>query len=452
MKNTIFAPATAPGKAGVGIIRISGPNAKLVMDKMTNLKNPEPRSAILTKLRTVSGEVIDQPIVIYFPNPNSFTGEDVVELHMHGGRAIIKKTLTELEKLEDFRYAERGEFTRRAVENGKMDLTSAEGMADLIDAETEEQRKQALRQMDGALARIYEDWRADLVHLLAWIEAYIDFPEEEIPDDVASKIVGKIKKLQSALSEHLSDDHRGEILRDGFQICIIGEPNVGKSSLMNKLAQKDVAIVSSVAGTTRDIIEVRLDIRGFPVVIADTAGIRETDEEIEAEGVRRAKKRAQDADLILSVYSAEDFGEELDENNQKNIINHFENETNLFRNRNMLRIINKIDKAQKVPSGLIPVSAKTEEGLEELLNIIGDQVERTLNLREEPSLTRLRHRNHLNECLEFLNHSLTKTDLSELELMAEDLRMAMRALGKITGQVQIDELLDIIFSDFCIGK
>lgn len=435
MKETIFAPATAPGKAGVSVLRISGRSALNAIKIMVGIENPVPRQALYKKIRTVDGADLDEGIVIYFPCPNSFTGEDVVEFQTHGGRAVLNKLLEELAKIDDFRFAERGEFTRRAVENGKMDLTAAEGMADLINAETEQQRRQALRQMDGALAKKYETWRQDLVHLLAWIEAYIDFPEEEVPDSVADQIKTKIISLKKEINQHLADGKRGERLREGFQIVIIGEPNVGKSSLMNRLSAKDVAIVSSTAGTTRDIIEVRMDIKGYPVVICDTAGLRETDEEIEAEGVRRAKMRAEDADLILAVYDA----------TQNNI----DSETNLFHGRNVLKIMNKKDKVSADYKDYLFVSAKTGEGIDEVLDQIGKFVEDALALKEEPSLTRLRHRESLVECVEFLEHSLVAP---ELELAAEDLRLSMRCLGKITGQVQVEELLDVIFKDFCIGK
>lgn len=304
MNGTIFAPATASGKAGVAVIRVSGPQALEAVKKMTAIKTPVPRKAMFSEIHTPDGTAVDNGLVLYFPCPNSFTGEDVVEFQTHGGRAIISAVLSGLAQINGFRPAGRGEFTRRAVENGKMDLTAAEGLADLVDAETEQQRKQALRQMGGALAKIYEDWHDRLLHVLAWMEAYIDFPEEEIPENVSADVRGKIAGLMSEIQVHLNDGRRGEKLRDGFQIAIIGAPNAGKSSLMNRLAQRDVAIVSSTAGTTRDIIEVRLDINGYPVIVADTAGLRDTDEEIEAEGVRRAKARAEEADLVLWLSDA----------------------------------------------------------------------------------------------------------------------------------------------------
>ncbi len=435
MNGTIFAPATASGKAGVAVIRVSGPQALEAVKKMTAIKTPVPRKAMFSEIHTPDGTAVDNGLVLYFPCPNSFTGEDVVEFQTHGGRAIISAVLSGLAQINGFRPAGRGEFTRRAVENGKMDLTAAEGLADLVDAETEQQRKQALRQMGGALAKIYEDWHDRLLHVLAWMEAYIDFPEEEIPENVSADVRGKIAGLMSEIQVHLNDGRRGEKLRDGFQIAIIGAPNAGKSSLMNRLAQRDVAIVSSTAGTTRDIIEVRLDINGYPVIVADTAGLRDTDEEIEAEGVRRAKARAEEADLVLWLADA------LKGKNNT--------ETEKIDSEKIFCIMNKADQAEPQNDDNIWISAKTGQGIDVLLDRIGRFVEEKMALREEPSLTRLRHRKALEECLQCLNSSLKAP---EIELMTEDLRMAMRSLGKITGQVQVEKLLDVIFKDFCIGK
>ncbi|MBO4521262.1 MAG: tRNA uridine-5-carboxymethylaminomethyl(34) synthesis GTPase MnmE [Alphaproteobacteria bacterium] len=435
MNATIFAPATALGKAGVAIVRVSGLQALQAVHLMTPIQNPVPRKATLTEIRTLDGVQIDEALVLYFPAPNSFTGEDVVEFQTHGGRAITAILLAELAKIEGFRPADRGEFTRRAVENGKMDLTAAEGLADLVDAETEQQRRQALRQMNGALAKIYERWHGELMHVLAWMEAYIDFPEEEIPESVSAEVRGKITSLKEEIEKHLNDGRRGERLRDGLQIAIIGAPNAGKSSLMNRLAQRDVAIVSSTAGTTRDVIEVRLDINGYPVIVADTAGLRDTAEEIEAEGVRRAKARAEEADLVLWLTDANETKDET--------------EIKGLDPEKIISIMNKADQVSAQNDGNFWISAKTGQGLDALLTKIGKYVEEKLSMREEPSLTRLRHRKALEECVGFLNSSL---NAPEIELMTEDLRMAMRSLGKITGQVQVEELLDVIFKDFCIGK
>lgn len=435
MKGTIFAPATAAGKAGVAVVRISGPEAHQVAERMCGKSSPTPRQALFTTVLTLNGTPIDDGLLLWFPAPASFTGEDVVELQIHGGRAIMASVLEELAKIEGLRPAERGEFTRRAVENGKMDLTAAEGLADLVDAETEEQRKQAFRQMNGALAGVYENWAAELKHLLAWTEAYIDFPEEEVPSDVSDSIRNRIIRLSAEIKAHLDDGRRGERLRDGYLITIVGAPNAGKSSLMNRLARRDVAIVSSIAGTTRDVIEVRLDINGYPVIAADTAGLRETSEEIEAEGIRRAYARAREADLVLEVIDALNPG--------------IDSEIKLMPPEKTMRIVNKIDGTETLPEGEAYISAKTGAGIDVLLEKIGRRVENVLSMREEPSLTRVRHRQALEECVEALDSALK---VPEIELTAEDLRMAMRSVGRITGQVQVEELLDIIFRDFCIGK
>ncbi len=433
MTDTIFAPATASGKAGIAVIRVSGDKAGFAARKITKSDALFPRKAVLTPVYADGGEQLDEAIVIWFPHPHSFTGEDVVEFQTHGGRAVTAALLKALAQIDGCRMAERGEFTRRAVENGKMDLTAAEGLADLIDAETDAQRKQALRQMNGALADVYEGWRKEMTGILAWLEAYIDFPEEELPDTVTASVRGKMVALKDKITAHLADK-RGERLRDGYKIAIVGAPNAGKSSLMNKLARKEAAIVSSTAGTTRDVIEVRMDINGYPVTIADTAGLHETAEEIEAEGIKRALKAAQDADLIIHVVDG--FAP------QTNELTHFEPEKTLL-------VVNKIDKMPAAPQDCVSVSAKTGDGIDALLDRLGKTVEDAMSVREEPSFTRLRHRQALTECRDALERALSAP---ETELAAEDVRMASRALGKITGQVGVEELLDVIFKDFCIGK
>lgn len=433
MTDTIFAPATASGKSGVAIVRVSGVRAFESVEKLAKMKEISARKAVLTPVYTSDGEQIDEVIVICFPCPHSFTGENVVEFQTHGGRAVTALLLRELSKMDGYRMAERGEFTRRAVENGKMDLTAAEGLADLIDAETEAQRKQALRQMNGALADVYESWRKEMTGILAWLEAYIDFPEEELPETVAKSVCDKIVSLKDKITAHLSDK-RGERLRDGYKIAIVGAPNAGKSSLMNRLSRKDAAIVSSIAGTTRDVIEVRMDIGGYPVTIADTAGLHETNEEIEAEGIKRALKAAREADLILHVTDG------------------FDSETNEyipFDSDKTLRVVNKTDLLKNVPESGFAVSAKTGDGIDFLLEHLKTTVEDAMSMREEPSFTRVRHQTALCECRDALERAL---NAFETELAAEDVRIASRALGKITGQVQVEELLDVIFKDFCIGK
>ncbi|HVZ92735.1 MAG TPA: tRNA uridine-5-carboxymethylaminomethyl(34) synthesis GTPase MnmE, partial [Rhizomicrobium sp.] len=296
--DTIFALSTAPGRAGVAVVRVSGREAARVLQTLTRKPLPPDRRACATAYFDSKGDLIDRGLAIYFGGPASFTGEDVAEFHIHGGRAVVARLLDALAGL-DLRPAEPGEFTRRAVENGKLDLTQAEAIADLVDAETDAQRRQALRQYDGALAELYEGWRADLIKAGAWAEAAIDFSDEELPADTLGRTRAAIAGILRDIQRHLDDSRRGEVLREGLHLTVIGPPNAGKSSLVNALARRDVAIVAETAGTTRDVIEVRMDLGGYPVILADTAGLRDTAEVIEAEGVRRALARAESADLVL---------------------------------------------------------------------------------------------------------------------------------------------------------
>lgn len=443
--DTIFAPATASGRAGIAVFRVSGPAAREALLKLGKEKSlPSPRLATLRRLYDPrTQEELDQALLIWFPAPHSFTGEDVVELHTHGGRAVTQALTEALASLEGFRLAEPGEFTRRAFENGRMDLTQAESIADLVHAETEAQRKQALRQMEGALGKLYKSWRERLAKVLAYMEASIDFADEDLPADVAEKQVGELKKLQTEIAAHLNDDHRGERLREGFSIAILGPPNAGKSSLLNALAKRDAAIVSSTAGTTRDVIEVHLDLGGYPVVLADTAGLRESPDAIENEGVRRALARAEQADLKLIVFDG-DIWPETDATTFDLI------------GDNTLIVVNKADKVKNrwfIVQGIgepLFISAETGEGLPELLA----ELKKEIGLRfgatsEAPPLTRQRHRTALENCNAHLARALAA---KQSELRAEDIRLAVRALGSITGHVGVEDLLDIIFRDFCIGK
>ena len=307
MNETIYALSSGGGKGGVAVIRLSGSKCLEIFANLTGIQNPKSRYAYFSTLTNKEGVVIDHALVLYFKGPNSFTGEDVVEFQVHGGQSVINSLFLELSEYDHTRPAEPGEFSRRAVVYGKMDLTSAEGLMDLIDAQTEWQRKQALTQMEGKLGSLYEDWRANLVHDMAYLEAFIDFPEEDIPPEKMSIIDDGIKNLIEKIELHLKDNRKGERLRKGFLIAIIGEPNVGKSSLINLLSEKDVAIVSNQAGTTRDVVETYLDIKGFPVVLADTAGLRESNHEIESEGIKRAVRKAEEADLILHVCDIQNY-------------------------------------------------------------------------------------------------------------------------------------------------
>lgn len=434
--DTIFALSTAPGMAGIAVVRLSGSQSFAIAQKLCHLSSITPRHAHFVTLYD-GEEAIDEAILLAFSSPASFTGEDVVEFQCHGSRAVLNKLLTLLSHQSGCRLAEPGEFTRRAVENGKMDLTAAEGVLDLIHSDTEAQRRQALRQMGGALAKLYDGWRDVLLHQLAYIEAFIDFPEEEIPESRLNEVQESIHNVITSLEKHLSDNHRGERVRDGFRIAIVGAPNVGKSSLLNCLAKRDVAIVSSQAGTTRDVVEVYLDIAGYPVILADTAGLRETGEEIEAEGIRRALQRAEDADLILVLGDASLYPQ-LDEVTQKIINQHSEK----------LIIWNKSDLISEKKDGIF-ISASTGEGIEGLWKKLEEIVINQMGSSSEPALTQIRHRTALEACLCHLRQALKQ---SEIDLKAEDLRLATRELGKITGRVEVSEILDVIFSSFCIGK
>ena len=444
---TIYALGTpTPSRAhpgAISVIRLSGPRAADALIALTGRDTlPEPRRMVLRTLRDpLSGEAIDRGLVVWFEAPNSETGEPMVELHLHGGRAVVGAALDAIARLGFCRLAEPGEFTRRAFEHGKLDLTEAEGIADLVAAETAAQRRQALQQMEGALHRLYESWRSAGLRALAHLEAAIDFPDEDLPGGLADEVRTAIATLQKEISAHL-EDRRGERLREGLSIAIIGPPNAGKSSLLNLLARRDAAIVSETAGTTRDVIEVHLDLGGWPVVLADTAGLRASPDAIEQEGVRRAKARAAAADLRLLVLDASgDWRTERD-----TLIPATENWNPAFD----IVVANKSDLATAEDADVVALSANNGNGLPVLLT----RLERSAGeLMQEGAgvvpLTRARHREALVECQAALGRALLAP---EVALAAEDLRLAVRAIGRITGTVRIDELLDVIFRDFCIGK
>ena len=432
LTDTIYALSSGLGKGGVAVIRLSGDRVREVLRSVAHLEKPKARYAYFKPLYRWE-DVLDQALVLYFPAPHSFTGEDVVEFQVHGGRAVIQSVLEVLGEQVGCRPAERGEFSRRAVINGKMDLTEAEGLLDLINAETERQRGQAILQMKGSLGKLYDGWRQDLTHHMAYLEAFIDFPEEEIPAEKLTAIDTDIQALIQKIQAHLDDNRAGEKLREGFQIALIGAPNVGKSSLINALAHKDVAIVSQVAGTTRDVVEAYLDVDGFPVVLADTAGLRDNAGEIETEGIRRAVKKAAEADLILFIQDSQKapYGDKLPEN---------------LKNKTILTIWNKADLGNGGEG--LSVSAKTGAGISDLWGQIRTILRRDFDV-SGGMITRERYRVALRECVHNLTHALK---VKELELKAEDLRLAARSLGRITGRIEAEDLLDVIFRDFCIGK
>ncbi|MEX2618514.1 MAG: tRNA uridine-5-carboxymethylaminomethyl(34) synthesis GTPase MnmE [Alphaproteobacteria bacterium] len=443
MSDTIFALSSGSGRAGVAVIRLSGPSAGAACTAFSGRPLPAPRVATRVRLRDPdSGDALDDGLALWFPAPGSFTGEDVLELHIHGGQAVIGGVLAALSRQPDLVMAGPGDFTRRAFLAGKLDLTEAEGLIDLIDADTEAQRRQALRQSSGALGALYEGWRARLVRVLAHVEALIDFPDEELPESVMTAAEQGILGVTDELSLHLADNRRGERLRDGVQIAILGAPNVGKSSLLNLLSRRDAAIVSAQAGTTRDIVEVHLDMGGFPVVLADTAGIRESGDAVEAEGVLRARARARDVDLKLVVCDAAmpaEFG----------AADLVDGDTILVVNKIDLCPVREDPVFASPALAVCPVSVRSGAGIDCLLAVLGKAVADRFDVSGAPMITRVRHRRAIEDCRD----ALVRAASAPLpELAAEDLRLAVRALGRITGTVDVEDLLDVIFREFCIGK
>lgn len=451
--NTIFAQSSGRGKAGVTVYRISGPSSLSALEKLTSSQITElqPRKMYLRAIfYPETGIQIDKALIVYFNANSSFTGEESAEIHVHGSIAVIKLLNQALSLLDDLRVAEPGEFTKRAFLNGKFDLTAAEGLADLIDAETELQHKQAIRQLGGGLEVIYTNWRKQLLKIMSLIEAYIDFPDEEIPSEVLVHTKDNINNLCREISNHLRDNNRGERLRNGLKLAIAGKPNVGKSSLMNLLLKREIAIVSNIAGTTRDVIEGHLDIGGYPIILQDTAGIRDNSlDKIEQIGIKKSRDTLKHSDIKIIMYDVQEF-------NEKDITPFVD-----FIDDHTIVVFNKIDEVSAhdynhlsmfmphIPKHILYISAKTGKNIEKLMEHICQIAEQIASPSENPQITRERHRTQLSYAFASLSNLNLENDLV---LVAEDIRITIRHLSNITGVITVDEILGEIFSNFCIGK
>ena len=442
---TIYALSSGPGISGVAVIRISGTKVEEILNLITNSQVPKPREATLKKFNKIgNSELIDEGILIWFPRPQSYTGEDMAEIHIHGSIAVVKAILDELSKIENCRLAGPGEFTKIAFQNGKINLLKAESISDLISAETEIQRQQAIKIMSGKSSVRFNSIREKLLKILSNVEAKIDFPEEDLPEDVIKNIKNDSEKIRLEIEKILNDQKVGERIREGFKIAIIGPANAGKSSLLNYLSNRDVAIVSEIAGTTRDVIEAHLNLDGYPVVISDTAGIRESKDEIEKKGIKLALKRAEDADLniILIEPKSVDFTGFLND---------------LVTDKSII-VINKIDLDYKNINQQIQkfnpilISIKNETNLDELIIRIKEKLKNKFVSSNETLITRERHRHSLEACVQNLKNFEDKNSKEDFDKAAEDLRLATRHLGMIVGKVDVEEILGSIFNDFCIGK
>lgn len=436
-EDTIFALSSGALPSGVAIIRVSGQRVSQVIELLLGV-DLEPRLAKYCEFRnSTNGELLDEGLALYFPTPNSFTGEDVLELHCHGGVATVDAVLTALGSLEGLRFAERGEFSRRAFENNRLDLTELEGLSDLIAAQTQSQRKLALKQSGGSLRGLYDGWRKDLINARALIEAELDFADEDdVPGSVSEQVWRQVSDLDNRLASHLSDERGGEIIRRGFRIALLGPVNAGKSSLLNRLAKRDVAIVTPQAGTTRDTIEVSLNIGEHLVVVTDTAGFRDAEDAVEKEGIRRARLAADDADLIVWLQPSDDpIAPTLD----------------LVAADNELVVISsKGDLAESISNrDQISIHTNSDDGVTPLLELLKDRLDSLTPIGDDPVITRQRHRDVLGTTREYLAHALQP---QELEIRSEYLRLAADSLGRLTGRIDVEDLLDVIFNEFCIGK
>jgi len=452
-RSTIFALSSGRPPAAIAVVRVSGPRAGVALEKLIG-RVPEPRKAALARVRDpASGDIIDEALALWFPAPHSETGEDVAELQLHGGQAVIAGVLDALSTIQGFRPAEAGEFTRRAFENGRLDLTAVEGLADLIAAETPAQRRLAFRQLKGLIGDRAEAWRRRLIEALALVEARIDFSDEaDVPEDLLGPALRAAQQLRGEIAGVLADGGRGERLRDGLVVAIAGPPNAGKSTLLNRLARREAAIVSPYAGTTRDVIEVHLDLGGYPVTLLDTAGIRDSTEPVEQEGVRRARERAAAADLVLWVIDGSAAESGANDRPEK------------LANADVWLVRNKIDQtseaacagAPKRPNNelefTLSISALTGIGVDALAAALSGYAETYFAATESAVITRARHRQALRETVAALDRVLAQDHSTREELIAEELRSAATTLGRLTGRVDVEDILDVIFRDFCIGK
>ena len=442
---TIYALSTGPGVSGVAIIRISGPDTMKVIKLLTNKDVPRPREATLRKINNINtSELIDEGIVLWFPGPESYTGEDMAEIQVHGSKAVIDAIHMNISNIENCRIAEPGEFTKLAFQNGKINLLKAESVADLISAETEIQRKQAVKIMSGRSADKFNSLREKLLQILSHVEAKIDFPDEDLPKDILNKIKKDTDEVLKDIEKILNDQKVGERIREGFKIAILGPTNAGKSSLINYLSNRDVAIVSEIAGTTRDVIETHLNIDGYPVIVSDTAGIRESVDEIEKKGIKLSLNRAEEADLKLVVVDAKntDFTDTL-----KGLLDD-----------NAILVLNKSDLLEKDIDPEINrinhvlISIKNNLNIDKLIQKIKNALKNKFITSDDILITRERHRQHLEQCVSYLKKFNQKKEVEDFDIAAEDLRLAARHLGMIVGKVDVEEILGSIFNDFCIGK
>ena len=442
---TIYALSSGPGVSGVAIIRISGPDTLLVVEKLTGKEIPKPRMASLRKINNINtSELIDEGLILWFPGPDSYTGEDMAEIHVHGGKAVVLAVQNEISKIKNCRLAEPGEFTKLAFQNGKINLLKAESIADLISAETEIQRLQAVKLMKGKSSDKFNELREKLLKILSFVEAKIDFPEEDLPDENLKKIKQDSSEVINEICKILDDQKVGEIIREGFKIAIVGPTNAGKSSLLNNLSNREVAIVSEIAGTTRDVVETHLNIDGYPVIISDTAGIRDSKDEIEKKGIRLSLKKAENADLKLVVVDAKSID-----------LSGFFND--LLKNDAIL-VVNKSDLLNDkldpkiLELNHVVISLKDNSNIDELILKIKNHLRDKFITEEDILITRERHRQHLVQCKNYLKNFLDKNEKKDFDKAAEDLRLATRHLGMIVGKVDVEEILGSIFNDFCIGK